>query len=129
MSRELVISGRRFGKTAAAAQAAAMSIDDYRAMQRRLHQDLDAAKARHVEENCYRDFPRIFGGSDWVRQQFKRAEPRWRVMGVDVADRRATWCAMEWDANGVATVVSVGGRVADPSWQDGGFIFTEEVKP
>lgn len=35
----IAISGRRFGKTAAAAQAAGMSIDSYRTMQRKLHDD------------------------------------------------------------------------------------------
>ena len=38
------ISGRRFGKTAAAAHAAGMSIDAYRELMRQQHERLDAAR-------------------------------------------------------------------------------------
>jgi len=41
----ITISGRRWGKTAAAAQAAGMSIDAYRELMRQQHERLDAARA------------------------------------------------------------------------------------
>lgn len=55
----VTIGGRRLGKTTAAAAAAGMSMDAYRALQRRIAWDTKAAVDRAVDEACRRDFPLI----------------------------------------------------------------------